>query len=193
MPAGDLYRLFDAGMNLNKKQKIYGGLLILAVAAVFVDQVIIGSDVGTPHRASAQPVKPQPSAGGQAAVVPAGAGSFVPDTEQLITNRLAGVARDQGVDFATLRDGFEPPEAWVGKGGSVQLAAGPEMTAQEFQQRYPLMAVITTGGQSYAVVGDQTLRVGQVLHGFKLVAVKKRKVLFELDGAPVVLTLATQQ
>lgn len=175
-------------MNLTTKQKVYGGLLILAVGAVLVDRVIIGIDVASPQQASAKAVQPPVAVDGVA-----GVGSLedvaVPDRDQLIASRLAAVAQQQGLEFGDLRDGFEPAQSWLGK---PQQAADAQLTPEAFRGRYPLMAVFTTAGKSYAVVGGQTLRVGQALEGFKLVAIQRRRVLFVSAHGRVVLKLSTK-
>ena len=62
-------------------------------------------------------------------------------------------------------------------------------TEAEFLRKFPLMAVMTMGGESFAVVGERTIGVGQVVEGFKLVSVQQRKAVFERDGSRVTLAL----
>ncbi len=180
-------------MHLTKKQKIYGGLLIVAAGAMFVDRVMIGSEMGTPQRATAKPARSL-SVSGDGGIVPSDdAMSNIPDRDQLIASRLAVAARQRGIRIASLRDAFEPPESWVGRSNGVDTVNHSAMTAETFRRQYPLMAVIKTGGDSYAVVGNRTIRVGQILNGFTLVAVKQRTALFRSKLDQIELNLSSSQ
>ena len=180
-------------MNLTKKQKIYGGLLILAAGGAFVDRVIIGSDVASPNHATASSTQSESAQADASDSSASGAiASFVPNPDRLITNRLAAVARRKGVGFVNVRDGFEPHKSWVGQPVSAVSDLKPAFTEADFRSQYPLMAVITTDEKSYAVVGKHTLAVGQRLHGFKLVAVKKHEAVFEFGGTSIQMEITSE-
>lgn len=175
------------GMNLNKKQKIYGGLLILAVGVVFVDRVIIGSDTALPKQASATPTRPTTHDTSSSPILSA---SFVPVRDQLIGSRLAKTAQQHEVTFTNLRDGFAPSASWIGTPSPVATTA--TFTAEDFRRKYPLVAVMTMDGKSFAVVGSRRVGVGQTVEGFKLIAVQQRTAVFERNGTRVNMTLNTK-
>jgi len=178
-------------MNLNKKQIIYGGLLILAIGVVFVDRVIIGSDAAGPHQASAKPTSSRPVV--DDLVIITTTASFIQSPEKLIAHRLAGAAQREKVGIIGLRDGFKPTESWIGKPSSTRSVTSSEFTESDFRNKYPLMAVITTDGKSYAIVGGHTLYVGQKIKGYKLIKIQERQAVFELNETRITMTLPTEQ
>lgn len=166
-------------MILTNKQKMSAVVLVVAVAALFVDRVIIGSNASTPSRATAQTPadnsRPSQVGGGEAradlqrhsiTLKPSGG------------NRLAAVASQQGVDPKNVHDAFAPHHAWAQprRVGSSQAAGDP---VQQFQKTYQLIALIKEDNVGFAIVNDRTLRIGQTIDGFRLVAVGKQSAIFE--------------
>ncbi len=167
------------GMTLSKERKVYVGLLAVALLAVAADQAILGTDVAGPEKAAA---KPTPAVSG----LPAPAGShgvatnggqtptagWISDKIQQATDGLQQVQGD------AVSDAFAVSHTWLGDSTGKPEPESSQLTPPDaFERRYPLMAVITMEDDSYAVLGGFTLRIGQSLDGYQLVAIKERSVV----------------
>jgi len=182
-------------MKLSKEHKILIGLLILSAGAIFVDRVIIGSEVTAPQQASAELVLARLATGH-----PPLSSALLDDAlhptghDQPITNRLASAARLRGIGYENLKDAFKPSESWIKKPEpaakpATPAAQNPKLLGEAFRTQNRLMAVIATNGQRYAVISNRKLNIGQTLDGFRLVSIQQHRVRFESHGIQVELTL----
>lgn len=174
-------------------------IAVLGVAAVvmFVDRVIIGSDVTAPAESSAgvvdsfalndQPLIP-------VAASPLGdvSGHGVSPSVTL-AQRLRGLGVQGSTDDPSrIKDAFSPGPGWapldsdkVGPTDNIDRLKA----AQNFQKQHVLDAVMINGNQHYAVVGGRVIHVGESLDGYHLEQVHARAVVFQARGIRVELSL----
>lgn len=179
-------------MKTSRERTILIVVLSAAGLGLVVDRVVIGSDVTGPAQSSAGVVdgfdvgpSPLPAASASGPVESlntdkAPAGSFA-QRLRLITDSSADT------DLAQARDAFKPGLGW----GAIPSAPGAatdnqaRRAAEAFQQTHRLDAVLVTDDNRCAVIGGQTLFIGQMLDGYRLEAVHKRSVVFEASGVRV--------
>ena len=171
-------------------------IAVLSVAGLglLVDRVVIGSDVTGPAQTSAgvldgfdtEPVEvTAESSGKHTALIDGDASSGVSFAERL--RLITGSSGDD--DFSRTRDAFVPGPGW----GATPSAVGAvpdnhaRQAAEAFQSRHVLEAVLVSGDKRYAVIGGQTLSIGQTLDGYRLRAVHERSAVFEGRGIRVEL------
>lgn len=171
-------------MKLSKERKIFIGLLVVALGVVFVDRVIIGTDVTEPKPAKAksaeQPSNPKPAAASAEHSAP------IPMRGPAISDRLSKAVQAHGASpSADMRDAFAPSGAWAAELGSGQGDIGPK----PFHERHRLVAVVVVEGERYVIIDDQTLGVGNTLDGYTLVDVSERTAVLESNGHRVELEI----
>ena len=176
-------------MKLSKERKIFVGLLTLALSAVFIDRVVIGSGVTEPQQVEAGPVLAGPVSGEQSAAASFDAALSSPVHGPSISDRLSDVVQAQGLAQDDVRDAFAPSKVWaaelgIGQGGTGQAS---------FQDRHHLVAVIVTNGERYVIIDDQTLGLGNTLDGYTLVDVSERTAVLESNGHRIELEIPSQQ
>jgi hypothetical protein len=188
-------------MALSKQHKMYGAVLGLALAALGADRVFFSSPATADEVASvmapAESAKPA-----KRVVVPAANPAIAAASDSLdrraIAARLSELAKSANLDASPVSDAFTPSTAWVKPEPVAEAAvvvAKPEDDgrARKFVQDHRLTAVMDGSKHGVAVVDGTPLRPGQVLDGFKLVAVSARtadrNATFERNGTQVVLQL----
>ena len=67
-----------------------------------------------------------------------------------------------------------------------------QRTAEEFKSANRLDGVLTSGRNPIALVNGQTIRLGQTIDGFELIAVQDRTAVFQLDDVRVELQIPIQ-
>ncbi len=182
-------------MNLTKKQKLYVVLLGVGLASLVADRFLIGSEI-SPDQASADPV--QAYAGGMGSLDMSVA-TVEPIFNALnrgptINDRVTTLAREQGVKVSQIRDAFVPHPSWMPESESVitdHQSSG--LSPEQFRSRYRLMAVVVTDDARYVAIDGKTLRVGEFIHGYRLVAVKERAAVLESSEGIVQLTLPSEK
>ena len=182
-------------MALTKQQKILGAVVALGVAAVGIDQLVLGGGVSGPESASASAsianavastattAPPGESAPPQAADNPAAKSTVITGHPEL-SDRLERLALDQSLAVDGMIDAFVPRGAWA--------QAKPEASrqhAEPFDQRHRLDAVMAVSGEAVAIVDGRTLRPGNLYDGHVLRRISDNSVTFERDGATVTLYL----
>ena len=107
----------------------------------------------------------------------------------MIADRLDAVARSRGFDLGRVPDAFVPSSAWmpVEPVAAVGGPGGPTTTI--IPVPFELTAVMA-GANGYAIINGEGMVVGDVLDGYKLVAVGPRTAVLEQDGHRIELALA---
>ncbi len=182
-------------MKSSRERTILITVLSVAGLGLLVDRVVIGSDVTGPAQTSAGVIDGFDSGLVQPPVVPSAQVVTSSSDEEPVMSfaqRLRMVAGSSAdTDPAKTRDAFSPGTGWevVASGvGSVTDNQAREL-AEAFQGSHVLDAVFVAGDQRYAVIGGQTLRLGQELDGYRLAAVHERSVIFEARGIQVEIGL----
>lgn len=106
----------------------------------------------------------------------------------VIGHRLERAASAERVDVAHTPDAFKPCVGLVADSKPASdPAAEAAAAAAKFRKDHRLLAVIKSGRTAVALVDGKTLRPGQSLGAFKLVAVRERSVEFDSGAAKVEL------
>ena len=171
-------------MSFTRKQKTYGAVLLLGLAAVGIDRVFI-----LPGRASADRppseryavTRTAPPAPGPAAAAAS------PAQRSTIADLLDEIAAARGLDLTAVPDAFAPPAAWRGEEGTPPPAL-PD-AAERFRRAHTLNAVMASGENGYVIIDGRTLFIGQELDGFVLISVGVRSAVLTSGRVRVVLTL----
>ena len=105
----------------------------------------------------------------------------------VIHHRLESASSAEKIDLSHTPDAFKPCVGVAESKPAVDPAAEAAAAAAKFRQQHRLLAVIKSGRAAVALVDGKTLRPGQSLGGFKLVAVRERSVVFDSGVAKVEL------
>ncbi|HEX5245187.1 MAG TPA: hypothetical protein VFW23_18145 [Tepidisphaeraceae bacterium] len=109
----------------------------------------------------------------------------------VIGHRLESVASGEQVDAAHTPDAFKPYAGLVADSKpTADPAAEAAAAAAKFRQQHHLLAILKSGKTAMALVDGKTLRPGQSLGAFKLVAVRERSVTFDSGAAQVELQVS---
>ncbi len=109
----------------------------------------------------------------------------------IIGHRLQSVASSEQIDVAHTPDAFKPYAGLIADSKPVaDPAAEAAAAAAKFRQQHHLLAILKSGKTAMALVDGKTLRPGQSLGGFKLVAVRERSVTFDSGAAQVELQVS---
>lgn len=178
-------------MKLTRERKVYAAVLALAVVALGADRFLFSA----PEIAAAEPgsllvqSEPRPKAfikGESARPVAAklpGLGA--------LARRMDEVSKARGLQAGNVADPFRPPAGWL-KAEATQTGNG----LSEFAAKHHLVAVLKSSRGGIAVVNGATrksLRIGQQLDGFKLVAIGEKSVTFQSALGTVDLGLPEEQ
>lgn len=191
-----LFPIF-ATVELSAKRTFLFGLAALGAAALIADRVLLGGgSVTGPAEAQASYEK---------GAVEAGAGVSRTDTSTGTAVRRSGARPDSPLlhrmkelpeadDYPRVAglNAFKPPEAWLPEPVEVveeEPEPEPDRRAENFAAMHRLTAVMSGPSGDLAVIGGQTIRLGQSLDGFTLVAVDSRSAIFREGDVEVTLTL----
>lgn len=169
-------------------------IVVLTVAGLglVADRVVIGSDVTGPAQSSAGVVD-----GFDVGPAPLPTASASGQVESLNTDKAPAVSFAQRLRLITdssadtdpgqARDAFTPGLGWEAIPSAPGAATDNQArrAAEAFQQTHRLDAVLITDDNRCAVIGGQTLFVGQMLDGYRLEAVHERSAVFEASGVRV--------
>ena len=176
-------------MTLTKTQRIYVGILALAIGAFGVDRLVLG---GGPDEAQATaPHRPPALSAGPAPTGPTGQAGQV-------LGLLAALS-GEGVDLSNLRNAFQPSAAWSAKlfppapaapatSVSVAPAAATPAKSQalmQFAQDHHVMSIIRTNGGGSALIDGRLINVGNKLNGFTLIELTDTAAIFASDAGRV--------
>ena len=170
-------------MTVTKSQKIWLGVLGVAVAALAVNQLAGGpaappAGVTRPVGADPRSASPAVRAGPTAAVTMVGLSGF----DAPLAARLDDLRRRLGDGPSIVRDAFAPPAAWAGAPSDDRAAA--------FEHGHVLTVTLQSGGGGQAVVDGDLVAVGQQVDGFRLASVGRRRATFvAADGTRAELSL----
>jgi len=187
-------------MKTSRERTILIAVLAVAGIGLLVDRVVIGSDVTGPAESSAgvvdgfdtDPAGPPSTSttqlintlvGDQAPAASNGGGTSFAQRLRLVTGPSAGTDPQQ------VRDAFKPGPGWAASPSDSGAVTDNQarLAAQAFRSTHVLEAVLVSGDTRYAVIGGQTLSIGQELDGYRLVAVLERSAVFQVHGLRVEL------
>jgi len=171
-------------MVLAKRQKVFIAIFLLGLAALAVDRVCLLPQ-GGPKQASASAFELYGMVVSSEDPVPEPAGQ-----NATLAERLDRLWSDQDVNETALRDPFSLPASWQ-VGPVVSAPPAPDKAAV-FAKTHPLVAVVMDGQQSYVLINDRVLPLGEQMDGFTLVSVGPKSAVFENEGKQVVLELVSK-
>lgn len=177
-------------MRIEKKHKIYAGLIGTALAAWAVDATFLRPDDAGPRRAAAATAPVQ-----QDSVVIAAPAQHPSEdlsaSSKWLADRLTAWSRQKAAESEFQRDIFSAPQSW-----SRQLAAPATQpvntSAIVFQRDHHIAAVIVNSRGGSILIDGRLVRVGQSVAGCRLVAVAQGRADFVApDGQGFRMTVAT--
>jgi hypothetical protein len=177
-------------MKLTTRQKVYAGIAGLGLLAVAADRLLI-----LPHGAAADAPAPDSYAVSSAERRPAAPLPVPAPLSQrpTIADRLDAVAAARRFDLTNVRDAFVPSPAWLaGSGPQPPGLESGRLAAERFRGAHMLTAVVASGEKGYAIIDGQILFIGQVLDGFRLVAVRPRSVVLESNDTRIELVMPSK-
>jgi hypothetical protein len=162
-------------MRMEKKHKIYCGLVGAALAAWVVDATCFQPGAADVPAAVAAVAPPAVEAKGLATPVAQGSDPAGEDTNQWLTARLRAWSARNPDAAEGVRDVFSAPASWVPQ--KAQQAVAPpkvdEKVAETFAREHHLTAVVLGASGGSALVDGRLLHVGQVLGGCRLKSVSR--------------------
>ena len=172
-------------MALNKRQKMSMGVLAIGLVALLVDRMYI-----LPESAPAGQAAPADeytvTATSDRAVVPPPV-SAPPDLT--VAAKLDAAWSDNNTHSDDPRDLFALPSSWPTARRSEE-APRPTVTAwRKFATGHRLEAITMDPQGKRALIDDKLLRLGEMLEGYRLVAIDTESVTFERDGQRIQLEL----
>lgn len=170
-------------MAFARRQKALIAVFLLGLVGLVMDRVFLRPQ-GGPGAASADssdayavPLSPARTAPSPAAEAQ-GPG---------VAERLERIWPDRKPNAVEARDPFSLRGSWLGSTGAGS-SASPD-PAEGFAQAHPLVAVVVDGRQSYVLINDHVLKLGEQIDGFTLVSVGAKSAVFERQGQRIVLEL----
>ena len=169
-------------MKLTGRQKLYLGILVIAMAGFLCDRLFI-----LPQGAKAQSV----DGTAEFLVQTTGRSESVSETESkpTLNERLDELIPDDRLTEGDRRDIFAAGPGWT---HSMSPDGTPEMSQtviKTFQSHHKLKAIILTGTNTQVYVDDQVMGLGESLDGFTLAAADEMSATFTGRGLQVVLKL----
>jgi hypothetical protein len=172
-------------MALNKRQKTSMGVLAIGLAALVVDRMYVLPQSAPAGQATAAD-EYTVTATSDRAVVPPPA-SAPPDLT--VAAKLEAAWSDNDLRSDGPRDLFSLPSSWPRNRGS-EKPPRPTMTAEMiFATSHKLEAITMDPQGKRALIDDKLLRLGEMLEGFRLVAIDTESVTFERDEQRIQLEL----
>lgn len=178
-------------MVLTKRQKVMLGVLGLGAVALAVDKLMPGGGQTGPSTANAASATFVGSTVSDSPV-PRGTGGRDADLlDNSVASQLDTLRRTLGMDLDSTKDAFCPSKTWLSalRPGDCVVTSSDEVRAIDFGRMHELKGIITSGDGGAAFIDDKYVRIGQIIDGFRLVKLGYRMVVFESNGAEVVLKL----
>jgi hypothetical protein len=172
-------------MVLEKRQKVFIAVFFLGLIALVVDRVCLRPE-GGPKHASASAFEQYGVPVSTADPVPEPPGTRNPT----VAERLDRLWSDQDVNEGSMRDPFSLTGSWQ-VSPPVDAPPAPDEAAV-FAETHPLVAVVMAGQQSYVLINDRVLPLGEQIDGFTLVSVGAKSAVFERQGKQIVLELVSK-
>ena len=160
-------------MDLSKRQKTLAALCVVGLVILVVDRLQLGSGELGPETAQASfvPVDTTPAEAETMEVLPEATG--ISKSRNELSNRLEAMAIRQDLANNSLRDMFQPSEAWLEQLGAHNskptIAAAP--IEASFINGHKLQAVLVGKDGGSAIVNSTCLKIGQEFDGYKLVSI----------------------
>jgi len=160
-------------MTLTKQQKVFIGIFVCVLIGLICDQTLLlpegaGAETVGDNRIERPPVS--------AMTVPSL--PTTPAASAQFKERLDTLLPDDDPVMTAARDAFTLSAAW--SGGREQNAEGSEVS--KFRKKHRLKALILHGRGRAAFVGEEFVRIGQVLDGFRLVELDENSATFVAAG-----------
>ena len=180
-------------MRIEKKHKIYAGLIGTALAAWAVDAMFLRPDDAGPRRAAAATAPTQQENAPIVAAPAQRSGDELSASSKWLADRLTVWSRQKASDSESHRDVFSAPQSW-----SRQLAVPATQpvntSAIVFQREHHIAAVIVNSRGGSILIDGRLVHVGQSVAGCRLVAVAQGRADFVApDGQNFRMTVATEQ
>jgi hypothetical protein len=171
-------------MGLGKRQKALIGVFALGLIALMVDRVFLRPQGGAGKASGVEIGDSNRGVGDSAAASPDEA------QRPSVAQRLERLWSDHEANDVGMRDPFSLKGSWLDGSGEDPAVVSSPLT--EFAKTHSLVAVVMDGRQSYALVGDRVLKLGDQIDGFVLTSVGPKSAIFDRQGEQVVLELATK-
>jgi hypothetical protein len=175
-------------MKCPNSRKVCLAILALVVVGFLVDRLVLDSGATLPREAAASA---KPAAVAPAPAPAAGAAEAVAGYPA-VTDRLGAIAEARGLDPASVRDAFVPPEPWLSELTAPPPPPPPPVKAEparDFARGHRLTSVLLAGEGGSAVVDGRFLRLGQEIDGHKLVRLTADAAFFQSGDECVELKL----
>ena len=169
-------------MKLTGRQKLYLGILVVAMVGLFYDRLFI-----LPQDAKAQAVDET----AEFLVQTTGLSESVsePDSEKTLSERLDELIPDDRLSDVDRRDIFTAGRGWSHSMTPDDTHAMSQTVIKTFQTRHKLRAIILTDTHTQVYVDDRVIGLGKSLDGFTLVAADETSATFAGQGLQIVLRL----
>jgi hypothetical protein len=179
-------------MLIEKKHKIYAGLIGAALAAWAVDANFLRPGEAGPQAAagaSAPKQQDQPALSLAAPHAPEDAAV----TSKWLADRLTVWGRQNSSDAERQRDVFAAPQSWSRQLTAPVATQPTNTTALSFQRDHHIAAVIVNSKGGSILIDGRLVRVGQSIGGCKLTAVGPGRADFVTpDGQQFRMTVASE-
>jgi hypothetical protein len=169
-------------MALGKRQKALIGVFALGLAALAVDRVFLRPQGGAGKASGVERATVNPTARDPTVTSPDEA------QRPTVAQRLDRLWSNPEANDVGVRDPFSLEGSWLA--GSQEDPAAVPSPLTQFAKTHPLAAVVMDGRQSYAVVNDRVLKLGDRIDGFVLTSVGPKSAIFDYQGQQVILELA---
>jgi hypothetical protein len=184
-------------MKIDRRQKIFFGLLGLAVAALGIDHVFSGETTaaGSPAAVvpSAKVDQAATNAGSSGAIItPTASGQTATIVGSEITGRLDSWANLHPIQYSELSDAFVPSPIFTVMVKPKQIIAHDDQFEAKFQQKYHVKAIFLDQHGGHVLINDRVLRVGQAIGGMQLTTLDGKTAHFSGQGREVSLTLEAE-
>ena len=175
-------------MGMTPKHKVYATVLGLGLVALGVDRAfLLGPKKASARELPSERLVATPTALVAAVGVPVSTRTLS-NPRMVISARLDAVARSRGFDLGRVPDAFVPSSAWM----PVEPVAGGSGPGGPITTIIPIpfkLTAVMAGANGSAIINGEGMVVGDVLDGYKLVAVGSRSAVLERDGHRIDLTL----
>lgn len=181
-------------MGPTRQRKVIATVMALAACALVIDKVFLNGAGSGPDEAGAGELPPAELATTSKGERPAKFESVNTRTHAWAANLLERARTRHALSVSGIGDGFAMPAALLPAAAPapapVAGAASPAPTApQRDWKLVKVTAVIVTGGQEGAIIDGRFVRLGDEVHGMKLVRVLQTGVTLQDQAQQVELRL----